>query len=134
MKTNHFIKSVTLLLICCAMLGCGKEESKTTTIYGTVFNSVTHEPIIGAKINVGFRQTNYDGHTTAIDQDFIISSSVSGSDGQFELQFGEVNNYDENYTQHFYIKATASGYYNYTQTTGITIGSNYRMDINLDPY
>ena len=112
------------------MFGCGKEDSEMTTIYGTVFNSVTHEPIVGAKIEVGYRSglisDYYDGR-----YDYRISSSVSGADGQFELQFGKIN--VDDHMQYYYMYVTAQGYWSSYQPTGITIGSNSRMDVNLVP-
>ena len=57
MKKQSIIRFAVLLLVCCVMLGCAKDNT-TTTIYGTVFNSVTHEPIAGAQIEVGFRTGN----------------------------------------------------------------------------
>ncbi|MCR5646453.1 MAG: hypothetical protein K6F96_08765 [Bacteroidales bacterium] len=130
MKKKYLLKFTALLLVCFAMFGCGKEESEMTTIYGTVFNSVTHEPIVGAQIEVGYRSglisSQYDGN-----HDYRISSSVSGFDGQFELQFGKMNVDDR--MLYYYMYGNADGYYDSYQPTGITIGSNSRMDINLDP-
>lgn len=129
MKNYHLVKFAILLLVCCALFGCKKD--KTTTIYGTVFNSVTHEPIVGAQIEVGFRSgTNVYSHYVS-DGDHRVSSSVSGSDGQFELQFGEVQ--IPGTFRWYYIYGTASDYNDYYQQTGVAIGSNYRMDVNLDP-
>ena len=107
-----------------------------TTIYGTVFNSVTHEPIIGAQIEVGYRTYPYSGSGNGYYQDkfdHAISSSVSGVDGQFELQFGKVNIVDESHFKGYYIYSTAKNYYNDFRFTGISIGSNYRIDVNLEP-
>ena len=130
MKKNQLLKVVALLLLCSAMFSCGKEESKTTTIYGTVFNSVTHEPVIGAAVEVGYREgliSNY--YDNAHDHKF--SSSVSGADGQFELQFDEVNL--DNSVLWYYLFVNARDYYSKYQTTSITMGGAYRMDVNLNP-
>lgn len=130
MNKNCLLGIVALLVLCSVMLGCQKDNT-TTTIYGTVFNSVTHEPIVGAEIEVGFRSgSNISSHYTS-DGDHRVSSSVSGSDGQFELQFGEIQ--IPNSFRWYYIYGTASGYENYYQQTGVAIGSSYRMDVNLDP-
>ena len=130
MKRFRIISIIGTLIVCCAMFGCGKEDSEMTTIYGTVFNSVTHEPIVGAKIEVGYRSglisDYYDGR-----YDYRISSSVSGADGQFELQFGKIN--VDDHMQYYYMYVTAQGYWSSYQPTGITIGSNSRMDVNLVP-
>lgn len=125
---------MALLLACCAMHGCEKkkEESKTT-IYGTVFDGCNNEPIIGAKIEVGYL-SDYNGASSAGDlynidrYGFPLSSSVSGSDGQYEISFGEVPA-----NKGYYIYITRSGYNRYGVVTGIQIGSSYRMDFNLYP-
>lgn len=136
MKTNHFIKFAALLLVCCAMFGCGKENSepisepttKTTNIYGTVFNSVTHEPVIGAEIEIG---GSYDPELS-YDQRWCyrFSSSVSGADGQYELHFGEVKRYD-----YSYVRVTCNGYREYFVSAAFNYegGANYQVDINLRP-
>lgn len=134
MKRRSIMKFLALLLVCCAMLGCEKESNEpvvtpqSTTIYGTVFNSVTHEPVIGAEVEIGgvdYSQTYYDGRCHR------FSSSVSGSDGQYELHFGEVNRY--NYS---YVRVTCNGYNNYFVTADFNYegGANYQVDINLHPY
>lgn len=78
MKTNHFIRLSALLLVCCAMLGCGKEEnpsggsnSGSGSIYGCVTDFATTDPVSGA--NVQLRPsgettlTGYDGHYEFLD-------------------------------------------------------------------
>jgi hypothetical protein len=136
MKKKHLIKTAALLILCCAIFGCKKQnvepepQNTTTTIYGTVFNSVTHEPVIGAEIEIGqndhIPQYQYFGSN----YNEKISSSVSGSDGQFELQFGELAEY-----QDFYIAASCNGYNHYYSKTNFGIGGGiFRVDINLDPY
>ena len=131
MNKTSFIRFAVLLALCCTMLGCQKDNT-TTTIYGTVFNSQTHEPIVSAQIEVGFR-TNDISDDYMGSRDHRISSSVSGADGQFELQFGEVQIPTGDKFRWYYIYGTAAGYKDYYQPTGIAIGSNYRMDVNLNP-
>ena len=131
---NCFIKIAALLFVCCAMLGCGKENveptvtPQSTTIYGTVFNSVTHEPVIGAEIEIGGTGTTLDHYLS----DFCnkYSSSVSGNDGQFELSFslGE----DDEWT-FSYICARCNGYKEYFSMITFASGSTSRMDINIAP-
>lgn len=130
MKHFRIISIIGLLIVCCGMLGCKKDKT-TTTIYGTVFNSITHEPIIGAEVEVGYREgliSNY--YNNAHDHKF--SSSVSGADGQFELQFDEVDVVD-NEVLWYYLYVTAKDYYGNYQTTSITMGGTFRMDVNLNP-
>ena len=70
MKTKHFTKYVVLLLACCAMLGCKpEEEEKYGTIYGTVTDFATGEPVSNA--NVKLRP---NGETT-----------LTGNDGTYEF-------------------------------------------------
>lgn len=130
MKKQRLFKLAALLVLCCAMVGCGKEQV-TTTIYGTVFNATDHEPIIGAKIEVGYLSI-YDPSVNDLwninHYGFPISSSVSGSDGQFEISFGEVPA-----NKGYYIYITRSGFNSYYVVTGVQIGSSYRMDFNLYP-
>ena len=130
MKTR-IIKLLALLLVCCAMIGCGKKEVTTTTIYGTVFNALTNEPISGAKIEIGYLSDYFSSMNDLANINswgFPISSSVSGSDGQYELSFGEVP-----VNKGYYIYITRSGYDRYCVVTGVQIGSSYRMDFNLYP-
>lgn len=129
MKTN-IIRLFALLLVCCTMLGCSKKEESKTTIYGTVFDAHSHEPITGAKIVVGYLSNYYDGTDWYIidHNGFPLSSSVSGSDGQYEISFGEVPD-----NKGYYIYITHSSYDSYCVVTGVQIGSSYRMDFNLYP-
>lgn len=70
MKTKHFTKYVVLLLACCAMLGCKpEEEEKYGTIYGTVTDFATGEPVSNANVRLNPR-----GETT-----------LTGMDGTFEF-------------------------------------------------
>lgn len=137
MEKSHFIKSVALLLICCAMFGCGKDEpqaSQTTTIYGTVFNKVTHEPVNGAQVKYGYYKASnmlVNGHPMNTER-YSISSAISGYDGQFEMQFEEVQ-YDLDWNDGFYISATCDGYEGYYSSAVESIGGTYRLDINLEP-
>lgn len=132
MRKESIINYSALLFMCCAMLGCGKEESKNTTIYGTVFNSKTHEPVIGAEVEIGYHHSYHTINHYWSEYCRRMSSAVSGYDGQYELCFGEANN-PEGYSIVYYISATAEGYKDYYSEAGVAIGSNYRMDINIDP-
>lgn len=70
MRTNQFIKSAALLLLCLALFSCGKE--KLGKIYGTVTDFSSGEPIANANVRLNPR-----GETT-----------LTGSDGTF--QFNDV--------------------------------------------
>lgn len=67
MNTIHFIKFTASLLVCCAMLGCGK--AKQGSIYGTVTDFATSEPVRSANV-----QLRPSGETT-----------LTGYDGMFEF-------------------------------------------------
>jgi hypothetical protein len=69
MKANHFIKLFVLLLVCCAILGCSPEEEKLGTIYGTVTDFSSGEPINNVNVRL-----NPKGETT-----------LTGMDGTFEF-------------------------------------------------
>lgn len=118
-------------MLCCAMVGCGKQnvepQNTTTTIYGTVFNSRTHEPVVGAEVEIGgvdYSLSYYDSHCHR------YSSSVSGTDGQFELRFGKVESY-----HYSYVHVRCSGYVEYFTIADFVFGGgdSYRVDINLNP-
>ena len=131
MKKQSLLKLAALLLLCCVMVGCGKEEpqpaNQTTTIYGTVFNSITHEPVIGAVVEFGKNESSMVNHHFACQ---VISSSVSGNDGQFELQFGQL--FEDDYG-HYYIWVSSDGYEEYYSIVNVGQGGAFRVDINLDP-
>ena len=92
MKRKESFVLAAAFTLCCAMLGCGKDNVVPntnpdpepvvtpvgTTIYGTVFNSVTHEPVIGAEIEIGQNGTNQAYFGSPYNDK--ISSSVSGSE------------------------------------------------------
>lgn len=72
MKTNSYIKFIiVVLVICCAVTGCRKENSDTKqgSIYGCVTDFATGEPV--GNVNVKIRPT---GETT-----------LTGSDGIYEF-------------------------------------------------
>lgn len=71
------IKLSALLLVCCAMLGCTPEVEKLGTIYGTVTDFATGEPVGNA--NVKLRP---NGETT-----------LTGSDGAYEFNELKAGNY-----------------------------------------
>lgn len=73
MKRYHLLKVAAMLVLCCAMFGCGK-ESKLGSIYGTVTDFSTGDPIDNANVRL-----NPLGETT-----------LTGYDGTF--QFNDVHN------------------------------------------
>lgn len=129
MLPRNYTKVLAGLLMCCLFFSCGDnndpiEPSKSITVYGTVLNSKTHEPVTGAEVIIGAQQS-ISGTSYWTD----ISSSVSGSDGQYELQFNAVDN-----AMFYYIKVNSSGYVSYSsRTTFGDGGGTYRMDLNIQP-
>ena len=74
MKNQLVLKFAALLLICCAMLGCGKEEDSSNeggkgSIYGTVTDFATGDPVRNANV-----QLRPSGETT-----------LTGYDGMYEF-------------------------------------------------
>lgn len=131
---HRLVRYFSIIFLLYLATGCGKVNNPTT-IYGTVFNSVTHEPVIGAEVEYGSLRgdLNTNHYTAACHK---VSSSVSGSDGQFELQFTGVHDNSESYTgvpPKFYIYVTCAGYSEYFSMTSSSLGGSHRMDINLKP-
>ena len=78
MKTNNVIKFAALFFACCMFFGCKpEEEEKFGTVYGTVTDFTTGDPISAA--NVKLRPS---GETT-----------LTGNDGTFEFNDIEAGNY-----------------------------------------
>lgn len=79
MKTNKLIKFTALLMLCCTFFGCTPEDEteKLGTIYGTVTDFATGEPVGNA--NVKLRPS---GETT-----------LTGSDGAYEFNELKAGNY-----------------------------------------
>ncbi len=78
MKANPIIKFTALLIICCMFFGCKpEEEKKLGSIYGTVTDYATGEPVGNA--NVKLRP---NGETI-----------LTGSDGTYEFNDLEAGNY-----------------------------------------
>lgn len=114
MKTQSFIKFAALLLICSAMLGCGKEDPLNPTgqkhsIYGTVTDYATGELVSNANVRL-----NPIGETT-----------LTGSDGMF--QFTDVP--DGTYS----LSLSKNGYVDLDDDYVIEIrnGKSVRRDVQL---
>lgn len=72
MKKYHLFKVVALLVLCCVMFGCEKEDTPTSklgSIYGTVTDFATGDPVSNANVRI-----NPKGETT-----------LTGMDGTFEF-------------------------------------------------
>lgn len=73
MKNHYLLKVVALLIVCCAMFACKPENEnnsgKLGTIYGTVTDYLSGEPIANANVRLNPR-----GETT-----------LTGSDGSFQF-------------------------------------------------
>lgn len=110
MEKHHFIKLSAILLICCAMLGCGK-DSKTGSIYGTVTDFVTGDPVGNANVRLNPR-----GETT-----------LTGSDGAFQFHDIEDGNYS--------LSLSKNGYVDLDDDYVIEIvnGNSVRRDLQLNP-
>lgn len=114
MKKQRLFKLVALLVLCCAMLGCGKEDplnptSQKNSIYGTVTDFATGELISNANVRL-----NPIGETT-----------LTGSDGMF--QFADVP--DGNYS----LSLSKNGYVDLDDDYVIEMknGKSVRRDVQL---
>lgn len=92
MKSKSRIIYCLGIVLCCALFGCGKD--KTTTVYGVVTNARTGNPMANLQVSVGY----FYGNRTP------IASTVTGSDGQYELTFF----YDDNHGG-YYISLSSGG-------------------------
>lgn len=81
---RRVVYCLSIVFMLC-LLGCGKD--KTTTIYGVVINHRTGNPMANLQVSVGY----FYGIRKP------IASTVTGSDGLYELTFY----YDDNYGGYF---------------------------------
>ena len=110
MKKYQVLKFAALLLLCCAMFGCGK-ESKLGSIYGTITDFTSGDPVSNANVRLNPR-----GEAT-----------LTGSDGTY--QFNDVTN--GNYS----LSISKSGYVDLDDDYVIEIenGNSVRRDLQLNP-
>ncbi len=87
MKRQSIIKIAALLLVCCAMLGCTPEEEKLGTIYGTVTDFSSGDPIANANVRLNPR-----GETT-----------LTGSDGTFQFNDLPTGSYSLSLSKNGYV-------------------------------
>lgn len=135
---QYLLKVAALLVLCFAMMSCEKQNieeeavvtNQSITVYGTVLNKVTHNPVIGVEVEIGKKK--YDGASFNYDPRYCLrlSSSVSGTDGQFELQFVKE---DDIYYPEFYLHVSCENYKVYYSVCSFVAGGTYRLDINLVP-
>ena len=130
---------ISIAIISLLMAGCKKNDNKdddsnnntvvSTKIYGTVFNASTIEPIHGAQVEFcTARQVFANGDFDCFE---IISSSISGSDGQYEIEFNELPYLYGGY--HYVLRVTCTNYISQIVTLTIIEGSTSRVDINIIP-
>lgn len=110
MKKQRLFKLVALLVLCCAMLGCGKNKN-IGSIYGTVTDFATGDPVGNANVRL-----NPKGETT-----------LTGSDGIF--QFNDVTNgkYSLSLSKNSYVDLDDD------YVIEITNGNSVRRDVQLNP-
>ena len=132
MKNNRTI--VLLLMVSAfafALSGCADKEempSTDTTIYGTVFDKTTGEPVRAA--TVSFVMAHNSGLSFGGSQ--TIASTVTGMDGAYELVFGQYDR-DINYLRQM-IVVSCSGYKDNAFAITITPGegNKYKMDFSIE--
>lgn len=110
-RISKAVKAAALLVLCCAMLGCGKEDETTKlgSIFGTVTDFSSGEPVSNANVRLNPR-----GETTS-----------TGSDGMF--QFNDVPNGT------YSLSLSKNGYVDLDDDYAIKIenGNNVRRDVQM---
>lgn len=112
MKANRLIRIGTLLVLCCILCTCGKEEGDSSdehvkgSVYGTITYLGTDDPVANALvqlrprnsiINEDMRQTGYDGYYEFCDVEdgiYAITVSKTGYDdwiGGFDIKIKNGN-------------------------------------------
>ena len=111
MKTNKLIKFAASLMLCCMFFGCTPEEEKLGTIYGTVTDFSSGEPIGNANVRLNPR-----GETT-----------LTGMDGTFEFVDLPSSSYS--------LSLSKNGYVDLDDDYVIEIenGNSVRRDLQLNP-
>ena len=109
-KVRQILIAAAILLLCCLINGCNKEE-KPGSIYGVVTDFSTNEPVAGANV-----QLRPSGETT-----------LTGSDGMFEIL--EVPNGD------YSITVSKAGYTDLVDDYIISVkdGKKIRRDVQIKP-
>lgn len=112
MNKQLVFKLAALLIVCCAMLSCGKE----TTVYGTVVYS-SGDPVPNLKVSLEYGDF-YHGYTP-------VYSAITGSDGQYEIIF----NYDYDDERTYWIHLGQVSYDWSYHKVNIIRGQMNRFDI-----
>lgn len=115
---KYLLKTAALLVLCCAMFGCGKEEGSTSgggtgSIYGTVTDFATGDPVANANV-----QLLMSGNTT-------LHASITGNDGQYEISDVPSGTYS--------IKVTKVGYSDLIDSNPIVVekGKPTKRDVQI---
>lgn len=137
------LRTAAMLFLCILIQGCVKvvteveiitptvlgpsDSLDTTMVYGTVFNDVSLDPVNGAYVEIGQNNESdqqYYGSTSC----YEITSYVTGSDGQFQLEFSNLGNYEN-----FYIAISCYGYLNTYKKIKISVGKKQQIEVKLTP-
>lgn len=136
MKKQRLFKLAALLVLCCAMFGCQDEWTADSpihfTVYGTVFDRYTGDPVSGAKVSL-----YYGTHTAGVgtsNPNGAAGSGVSGSDGQFRIPCIATDNLISVNRHMYQLEAICYGYQDYSERVTImeTEGVEIQMDILLN--
>lgn len=78
MKKYNLLQLAALLVLCCAMFGCGKDDGSSNggglgSIFGTLTDFATGHPVANANV-----QLLMSGNAT-------LHASITGNDGQYEI-------------------------------------------------
>lgn len=110
MKKQRLFKLAALLVLCWSMFGCGK-DNKLGSIYGTVTDFETGEPVCNANIRL-----NPCGETT-----------LTGLDGTYEFKDLEKGNYSLSVSKSHYVDLDDD------YVIEIENGNSVHRDLQLNP-
>lgn len=128
---GHHLKMAVLLSLILSLAACGKDDTTetdtTTTIYGTVLDADTGEPVPVAQVSFG------EGHLVggALYGWNAYASTVTGSNGLFELKFSQTEK--EDISIGYTILVKKDGYVDFREERSVTIGqgNKYQMDVAI---
>lgn len=105
---KHFVKLASLMALCFVMFSCQKE----TTVYGTVAD-YDGDPIGNLQVSLVKTKENVYVPMAVSINGKIVYSTITGSDGQYEIVF----TYDNEYPK-YWIRLSTNDYYEVNVSKG----------------
>lgn len=136
MRNTYFLKALIIIALSFALCGCEEEQTANSpihfTVYGTVYDHSTGEPVNGAEITL-----YYGTHTPGLGSSKpsgAAGSSVSGLDGQFRIPCIATRNLISENNHMYQIEASCVGHKDYSKKVTImeTEGVEIQIDILLE--